>query len=301
MRKPEAIAIVTFLTAAQLAGCGGAQPEPTPPDGVSGATDIAPVPRDAGPETPAGEAEPAGHVCEAPVGAPADVWPRLEAIRALPEEERAERCGLYLVEQFVAWRSLPVDLLAPIVERAAADPAALDAWVDATAKRAPKAAADVVAMDVIGRFAVGGDPKAIEQRRAYWGGGPAAGVPEIAAVLEEAKALPKLLAEVNAVHELRCLIEVNALGFAVKCKPIHPSTTPITLNWISAVRDGVLEKLELKDCVGKSCPKLEKAAEKLSTRYSALVDEIRKLKGPVYRERLFELVILAPFSSRSEG
>ncbi|MCK9459307.1 MAG: hypothetical protein M0R80_06675 [Proteobacteria bacterium] len=301
MRKPKAIAIVTSLTAALVAGCGGAQPESTAPDGVSGATDVAPAPRDAGPEPPAGEAEQAGHVCEASIGAPGEVWPRLEAIRALPEEERAARCGLDLVPIISAWRTLPVDILGPVVERAAGDPTALDAWVASAGKSAPGAAAGVVAMDVIGRFAVGGDPKAIEERRAYWGGGPAAGVPEIAAVLEEAKALPKLLAEVNAMHELRCLLEVNALGFAMKCKPIHPATTPITLNWTSAVRDGVLEKLELTDCFGKSCPKLKATSTKLLTRYRALVDEIRKLESPVYRERLFALVVLPPFSSRSDG
>jgi hypothetical protein len=149
---------------------------------------------------------------------------------------------------------------------------------------------------------VGGDSKAVDPRRTHWSGVPAASVPESAAVLDEAKLLSKLLDEVNAVHELRCLLEVNALGFAMKCTPIHPSTTPISLNWTTAVRDGVLEKLELTSCAGsKSCPKLKKTAEKLVTRYRALVEEVGKLKTSVYRARLFALMELPPFKGKSEG
>jgi hypothetical protein len=297
MRNMRTISIAAILAHASLVGCSGAPVDARAPDGVSGATDLAPPPpRGAEPEPTAASAS---HVCEASVGAPDEVWPRIEAIRALPAEERAAKCGLNVVPILAAWRSIPVDILAPIVERTAADPTALDAWVEGAAPNAPKAAADVVAMDVVGRFAVGGDSKAVEARRAHWSGVPAASVPEVAAVLDEAKLLSKLLGEVNAVHELRCLLEVNALGFAMKCTPIHPATTPISLNWTSAVRDGVLEKLELTSCTGKSCAKLRKTAEKLVTRYRALVEEVGKLKTSVYRARLFALMELPPFEGRS--
>jgi hypothetical protein len=272
-------------------------------DAVSGATDVAPPPAQV-PETAAiAQAPPAPaapHLCAAPIEAASDVWARIEAVRALPEGERAAGCGLPFVELLAAWRSVPVDLLAPIAARAAADPAALDAWVADAAKRAPKAAADVVAMDVVAGFAVGGDPRAIEARRARWEGAAAANA-DVAAALAEAKLLPKLLAEVNAVHELRCLLEVNALGFAVKCTPIHPATTPIALNWVSATRDGVLERLELASCAGKSCAKLKTTAGKLFKNYRALVGQIEKLATPVYREQLLKLIVLPPFTSRSAG
>jgi len=295
------IASVALGAALWQAACGAPKVEATGYDGTSGATDLAPAQKpDAGPSGDAAEA--AEHVCDLPITAPAEVWPRIEAIRALPAEERAARCGLATVKTIAAWRSVPVDVLAPIVERAAADAAKLDAWVGEAAQSAPKAAADVVAMEIIGKFAVGGDATAVETARARWSAGPGAPTPEVAAVLEEAKLLPKLLAEVNAMHELRCLLEVNALGFAVKCTPIHPATTPISLNWTTAVRDGVLEQLELTSCVGsKSCPKLRKAAEKLVARYRALVEEVKKLKTPVYRGRIFRLMELPQFQGRSDG
>jgi hypothetical protein len=301
MRNTRTILVAAILAQTWLVGCGGAPVDTRAPDGVSGATDLAPPPpRGAEPGPTVEAAAPTSHVCEASIGAPEDVWLRIEAVRALPAEERAAKCGLDLIPIIAAWRSVPVDILAPIVERAAADPTALDAWVADKAQNAPKAAADVVAMDVVGRFAVGGDSKEVEARRMHWSGVPAASVPEVAAMLEEAKLLPKLLGEVNAVHELRCLLEVNALGFAVKCTPIHPATTPISLNWTTAVRDGVLEKLELTSCTGsKSCPKLKKTAEKLVTRYRALVEEVGKLKTSVYSARLLALMELPPFKGRS--
>jgi hypothetical protein len=290
---------IAFAAAAWQAACGAPKIEPKQYDGTSGATDLAPAPKpDAGPAMEAEAAAPT-HVCAAPIAAPGEVWPRIEAIRALPAEEREERCGLEAVAALTAWRSVPVDLLAPIVAKAAADPAALDAWVADAAQSAPKAAADVVAMDVIAAIAVGGDARAAEARLAHWSGTAAAAAPEIATALEEAKLLPKLLAEVNAVHELRCLLEVNALGFAVKCTPIHPATTPISLNWTTAARDGLLERLELSTCEGKSCPKLRKTAEKLVVRYRALVEAVKKLGSPVYKERLFRLMELPPFKGRS--
>jgi len=302
MGTTRTMMIAAILALTWLVGCGGAPVDTRPPDGVSGATDVAPTPPqgDGSGGQAAEAAGPPAHVCEAAIDASEEVWPRIEAIRALPAEERAARCGLQLVTTLTAWRSVPVDILAPIVDRAAEDAAALDSWVASAATSAPKAAADVVAMDVVAQFAVGGDAKAVEARGARWSGGPAAAVPEVAAALEEAKLLPKLLAELNAVHELRCLLEVNALGYAMKCKPIHPATTPIALDWTTATRDGVLESLELTSCKGsKSCPKLKKTAEKLVKRYRALVEEVGKLKASVYRERIFELIVLPPFKGRS--
>jgi hypothetical protein len=288
---------IAFAVSVWQAACGAPKVEAKGYDGTSGATDLAPAPQpDAGPSGEA--AQQAEHVCEAPIAEPKDVWPRVEAILALPAEERAARCGLATVKTIAAWRSVPVEILAPIVEREAAG---LDAWVAEAAGSAPRAAADVVAMEVIGSFAVGGDAKAVDKARQRWSAGQAAATAEVAEVLEEAKLLPKLLAEVNAVHELRCLLEVNALGFAVKCTPIHPATTPISLNWTTAVRDGVLERLELTSCEGKSCPKLRKTAEKLVARYAALVAEVKKLKTPVYRGRIFQLMELTPFHGRSDG
>jgi hypothetical protein len=301
MRKSiRNIALGALWTTAWIAACGAPKVEPKEYDGKSGATDLVPAKApEATPEPAAAVPPPAAHVCEAPIDSSNEVWARIEAIRALPAEERAAKCGLPLVVILTAWRSVPADILAPIVERAAADAAALDAWVAAEAPGSPKAAADVVAMDVVGRYAVGGDSKAAEERRAHWLGAAAGSAPEIAAALEEAKLLPKLLTEVNAVHELRCLLEVNALGFAVKCKPIHPATTPITLNWTSATRDGVLEKLELTSCAGKSCAKLKTTAAKLLTSYRALVGEVEKLKTSVYREQILKLMVLPPFTSRA--
>jgi hypothetical protein len=294
-------ALVIVFVFAFAAGCGQAAPPPREPDAVAGATELAPREKAPAASEAAPSAPAAPHVCEAPITAPADVWPRFEAIRALSEEERAARCGLPFVLIASRWRSVPADILAPIVARAASDTAALDAWIGDTAAGAPRAAADVIAMDVAGRFSVGGDPKAGEERRAHWASSKVAGTPEIAAALEEAKKLPALEAEVNAVHELRCLLEVNALGFAVKCTPIHPPQTPISLSWSSTVRDGVLEKLELKSCGGaKSCPKLKKGAEKLMKRYAALVAEISKLESDVLQERLLALLVLPPFTSRSD-
>jgi len=294
------IASIALWSTSFLVACGAPKAEPRQHDGTSGATELAPAGTVETEPSPGAEpASPVSHVCEKPVGAPEEVWPRIEAIRALPDEERALKCGLGTVVLLREWRSVPVDLLAPIVERVAADSAALDAWIADAAKSAPQAAAEVVAMDVVGRFAVGGDPAVVEARRARWSGDPAASTAEIAAVIEEAKLLPKLLAEVNAVHELRCVLEVNALGFAVKCQPIHPATTPITLNWSTTVRDGVLEKVEITECAGKSCPKLRKTAEKLMKRYRALGDEVQKLKSSVFRERIFALMELAPFKGRS--
>lgn len=279
-------------------GCGG---PPAPPPAAAG--DDAPA---AARPAPDGEAAPPGegdrpaptrtHLCQRPIERSGEVWPRIEALQLLPRAELEQECGLELVASMSRWRELPVSLLAPIVAHAGQDRAALVAWV---AQAPPPAAAQVVAQDVAARWTIGGDPAVVATAAAEWKRALADGTPpEVAVALVEAGKLAPLLPRITEIHRMRCLLEVNALGFAVECKPIHKQGVPISLSWRTATRDGLIEQLELKECKGKSCKKLKQTAAELLKKYLALVADIdEELKVETYREQLKAWLVLPPFRS----
>jgi hypothetical protein len=279
--------------------CGGAGPTSTSTGTAAKPGDpAAPIVTD-DPAAPGGGSD-SDHLCRRPIEKPAQVFDRIEAVRALGDEERARECGLTLVEHLSQWRVAPVDLLGPIVERAAADEEAFVAWVEARATTHPIAVANVVAMGVVRGWKIGGDPSVVTLRAEHWRGvlgGEVGG--EISAVLDRAASLRPLLARVTEIHRLRCLLEINPLGFAVECVPIHPSGRPIILSWRTATRDGLLESLELTDCKSRSCKKLEKTASKLMEEYRAVLGEAEKLGVDVYLEQLKVWLQLPPFKSIS--
>ncbi len=279
--------------------CGGAKSgaRPERPDGVSGATETSSSDESGGDPTE-GEASPMTvHVCKRPIEAPADVWPRIEAIRVLDEQEFQEKCDLSLVDVFSRWRCVPVDLLGPMVERASADGDGIVDWVKERMESDPTGAACVVAMDVIGSFKVGADPEVVAQRAKTWEQ-VASQSKEIATVLEPVESLGAMLKEINEIHKLRCMLEVNVLGFAVKCKPIHPQGRSIDLSWETATRDGLIEDLKLTSCKGRTCKKLKKTAQKLKKKYLELVEKIEKVPANIYREQMKAWLVLQPFKSQ---
>ena len=287
------LAIAAALTSGlSLIGCGGSQEEITEPDAVTGATD---TPMEKAPEA---APEPEPHICKKPLEAPSEVWPRIEAVRLIPPAELEESCGLDFVELVSRWRGLPVDLLAPIVAAAGSDREALETWVEAKAPDCPTAAVSAVAMDVISAWKIGEDPSIMDERAASWSE-LSASSEEIALALQEIAELKPILKEVNSIHEMRCMLEVNPLGFAVACKPIHPQGKDIDLSWKTATRDGLLEDLELTKCKGRSCKKLKKTAARLKKSYLALVQKVDALETEVYREQIKAWLVLPPFKSQS--
>jgi hypothetical protein len=298
MLKISASLSPLFLSLA-LAACGGQAPAP----GKSAARPSAGAAPTGGaaadPAAPAGAADD-DHPCRRPIERPAEVWDRIETVRALGEEERTRECGLGLVEILARWRVAPVDLLGPVVERAAADEERFAAWVRQRAADNPEAVASAVAMDVVRVWQIGADPAAVTDRAAHWRSALEGNVPQpVAAVLDGAAALPPLLERVNELHRLRCLLEINPLGFAIQCVPIHPSGRPIVLSWKTAIRDGLIESLEVTECKGRSCKKIRKTAAKLMEHYRALVADIEKLDNEVFREQLKVWLELPPFKSIS--
>ncbi len=295
-RTTRSLSIICLLILlGTISSCGGAGSDVVhKPDAITGATD---APMEASTDAePVAEPEP--HLCARPIDGPSEVFPRIEAVRLLPEEDLTRTCGLAFVEMMSSWRSLPVDLLAPIVEGAGTDRESLSAWVTERVASAPKAAADVVAMDILSAWKVGDDPSAVEDRVEQWA--PAAqAAPEIKAVVDAASGLAPMLARVNEIHRLRCTLEVNALGFAVKCKPIHPQGKNIELSWKTATRDGLIEDLQVAECKGKSCKKLKKSAAKLKGQYLALVADIEKVPVLVLQEQMKAWLILPPFKSNT--
>jgi hypothetical protein len=298
--------------AALLAACGAAPAPKTETPPASAAPDAGPAAP--GPQ-PACEAPPPAPVppaaaspCDRPAASAREAWKRIEFARGLAQEERKESCGLGFVAAVARFRAVPQDLLLPIVERAAADRAALDAWIKERAGEAPEGVAQVAAMDIARRFEAGGDPSVVTTAAAEWKArldGLGLRDPKATegtdTVLAEAAALAQLLARVNEVHRLRCLLEVNPLGFAVTCKPIHPSGTPIALRWKTATRDGLIESLALEECKGKSCAALEAGARKLLEAYLALVKDAEALKVQVYADRVKALLVLPPLRAAAEG
>jgi hypothetical protein len=245
-----------------------------------------------------------GHLCARRIEKPGEVVPHYNAVRELPPDEIRGRCGFAFVEAMSRWGGPPSDLLTIIVDGAREDEGALVAWVLKKAKRDAETASRVVAADVAASFSPGGDPQAAAARAGWWEG-RLAGAPDgggfLAGAVAEGKALPVLLGRVNEVHRLRCLLEVNPLGFAVKCKPIHTQGQQIQLRWRAATRDGVLESLEIADCQGKSCGKLREAALKLVAAVRALVADAGKLRTRVYGDRILDWLVLPPMRGMGEG
>jgi hypothetical protein len=292
MNRVIAFALVTVASVS--AGCGGAGESIREPDGVSGATDTPAMGADSG-----ATADPAPlPMCLQPIGGPAEVWPRVEAVRLLAPEQITAECGLRLVELLGRWGCPPVDILSLVVRGAAHDEAALDEWVLETAKASPGLAANVVSADIANAWKVGDDPAGPANRASRWAA--AAGTSEeIGRAVAAAGLLAPLLAEVNEMHRLRCSLEVNALGFAVNCKPIHPQGKQIVLSWKTATRDGLLENLEVSSCKGASCKDLRKTAAELKTRYLALMEKVEKLDNEIYREQIKVWLVLPPFTSNT--
>ncbi|MDD5307670.1 MAG: hypothetical protein PHU25_10160 [Deltaproteobacteria bacterium] len=303
-----------FLCLAALATACGAAPapktnQPAPTVAAAGAGSAEPGAQPAcetPPPVPVPEA--AASPCDRPAANAREAWKRIELARGLPEGERKGSCGLGFVAAVARFRTVPQDLLLPIVLRAVADRAGFDAWMKAAADRAPEALAQVAAMDIARRFEVGNDPSVVTTAASEWkkrlaelradGKLAAAGID---GVLSGADALAALLARVNEVYRLRCLLDVNPLGFAVACKPIHPAGTPVTLSWKTATRDGLIESLELEECKGKSCTALKAGAGKLLDAYLALVKDAEQLKMQVYADRVKALLVLPPLRNAGPG
>jgi hypothetical protein len=299
MWRLRAVAVLSAVALAHTA-CGGSATT-TSPSAAPGAGGSGGGLGSAG--EPVASAQPAGdgHLCRRPIDRPSEVWDRIEAVRALGEEERAAECGLGFIDLLSRWRVVPVDLLEPIVERAAADEGAFVDWVRERAVANPPAAAHVVAMDVIRRWKIGGTAAEVTARADQWRGllaGDGGAVPEaVAAVLDAAAALPALFERVTEIHRMRCLLEVNPLGFAVQCVPLHPSGRPIVLSWKTTTRDGMIESIEVTECKGPSCKKIKKAAAKLLKQYKTLLADVERLEVEVYRDRIKAWLVLPPFRS----
>ena len=92
------------------------------------------------------------------------------------------------------------------------------------------------------------------------------------------------------------MLEVNPLGFAVACDPIHKSGRNIDLNWKAETRDGLLEDLELTRCAGSpSCKALKQRSQELKNLYLSLMQQIERMRVEVYREQLESWMRLRPF------
>lgn len=283
--------------AVALAACGGA--DPAPATGADIAAGAGPAAVDDGESY---EDRATGHPCDRGIDKPGDVVPHYKAVRALPAEEIRERCGKPFVEAMSRWGGPPTDVLTIIVDGMRADEAALVGWVRDLADGDVQAAARVVAADVASAFSVGGEPGAVAARADWWAAklGAAAANGPLATALAEGRDLPALLKRVHEVHTLRCLLEVNPLGFAVECKPYHPQGQQIQLTWRSGTRDGVLESLEIVECQGKSCKKLREGAAELLAAVRALAAAADELAIRVYRDRLLSWLVLEPLRGRGE-
>ena len=266
-------------------GCGGNNGAATKTVKSGGATVNVP------PESPVSE-----HSCAAPITEPAGVWKRIEAARRLPEDELLEKCGLDFVVALSEWRTPPIDLLEKIVAHEAAQFSALEEWVRTYAASDERAVEAVVAMDIIAGFEIGHNPSEISRNRARWQ--PlAAELEQVRYIVNEALALNPLLAKVEEIHQKRCMLEVNPLGFAMSCTPIHPARQKIDLRWREEVRDGLIVNLELSKCSGSaSCKELKRVSREFLHLYLKTVDAMESLRAEVFKERLRKWLQLPSFS-----
>ena len=269
---------ILFATA-----CGGATP--------SGTESAPPSSGDSAPATTVSE-------CARPIDTPSAVWPRIEAARAMSEAQLVSECGLGFVSALSEWRSPPLDLLRPIVRDAAADNAALETWAAEQARAGNPAGAYVTAASILGAWRLGDDAAPLLERAAAWREA-AAGIAAIEAVTEETETAAGLLASLERLHELRCLLEVNPLGFAERCTPVHPPREDIDLTWHEERQDGIFLDVRMTRCAGsRSCKKLKPLAAEFSAKYDAARTGAEALGSPVFQELIFENLKLPAFSPK---
>ncbi len=277
--------IVSLTITAILVACGGATP--TEPKAPSKPVEAAAAPS---------PSESSGPACTRPIERPGDVWQRVEEARALPEQELARRCGLDFVAVLSEWRPPPVDLLRPIVLNEQKNKNALVAWVTAQTEVGKKAGVYAAAMDIIGDWRIGGDTAPVTARAAAWQ--PLAGRSQaIETALAEVAAFTELLSSLSEIHALRCALEVNPLGFAEQCTPIHPARGKIDLSWQEEIQDGLFQKVALTKCKGSpSCKKLKVAAADFAAKYQDAKRRAESLQTDVFKEQALEWLKLPPFS-----
>ncbi len=234
--------------------------------------------------------------CTRPIETPKAVWQRLEEARALSETDLAGSCGLAFVEVLSDWRTTPVDLLRPIVRDARKNGRSLTDWVKERATDKPRAALSVAAMDILGDWQIGDETIGVEQRASMWK--PLISTSScLAAIGEDLPKLIPLLNSLKEIHELRCRLEVNPLGFAVSCTPIHPAKEKIDLTWQEEIQDGLIRNLSLSKCKeSRFCPKLQETSRLFFAKYRAALTEAERLKTDVFKDQVLEWLKLKPFS-----
>jgi hypothetical protein len=155
--------------------------------------------------------------------------------------------------------------------------------------------ASVVAMDILSEYDVGGDVAIVSSNMEKWKK-LALEEPLVNDVLKEANAVTALLPRLAEIHLQRCMLEVNPLGFAVSCTPIHPPREKIDLNWTAETRDGLLLDLALTRCRGSSsCKALKKVSREFLQLYLRTLDNVEDLTVGVFRDQLREWLKLPPF------
>jgi hypothetical protein len=220
----------------------------------------------------------------------------VEAARALSEQELIASCGLPFVEVISEWRSPPVDLLAPIVRDNATNGQELIDWVTQKADGQPRAAISVAAMNILGEWRIGDETAAVEQRFVGWKS-VIAQYGTFDSIAEDMPSLIKLLPLLKEIHELRCMLEVNPLGFAVSCSPIHPAKEKIDLTWQEEIQDGLIRNLSLSKCKeSRYCPKLMETSRVFFAKYQAALQQAEQLKTEVFKDQTLEWLKLKPFS-----
>ncbi len=281
-----------FLTGILLAACGGAAGK-TVPDAKISKVDATTTPHVT---EVIGVYKDGNTPCTQPVSNPSEVWKRIELASALSENELIHLCGLKFVEVLSDWRVTPVDLLRPIVKEAVKDKKLLETWINKNINQKPKAAVSVVAMDIIGDIKVGDDSVSILSRAEAWKLFSEKHL-QIKAVIDEAAELQQILSSVKKIHELRCALEVNPLGFAVSCTPILPAKEHIELTWHEEIQDGLFLKLSIEKCrKSQFCKKLQQTSEAFITEYRNALERVEKLQTAVFKEQVIEWLKLPLFS-----
>jgi hypothetical protein len=273
------------LISTVTAGCGGG-----PPAMVSS-------PATNAPKVTAAEEE--VFFCQRPLTEPKAVWERIEAVRKLSDADLVAKCGLDFVLVISEWRMPPVDLLQKIVSQEAEDFDTLGQWAMDHVDSHRRAVEAVVAMDIISGVEIGGDIALLSRNRARWQ--PLAAKSEVIRnVVNEALALNTLLPKLEEIYLKRCMLEVNPLGFAVSCTPIHPAREKIDLCWHEELQDGLIVNLELSRCRGSnSCRKLKKVSREFLHLYLTTVDAMERLNAEVFKARMREWLKLPPFASET--
>jgi hypothetical protein len=307
------LSVLTVLSTGLVIACGGTSTPPPSEPAPDQTTETAPENEALAPTKTPGEESTAAatpnqpmHLCDLPIEAPKDVWPRVEAIRALPEAERYKSCGLNLVEVFNRWRPLPVDLLIPIVAKAAKNPESMNEWVTNRLSTKTAAVKTIIAADILRGWAPGKDFSVVQDAIHRWKTTLAKsnidvdnGETEFKKLFSQLALVPGLLKDIEAVHRLRCELELNPMGFAVACTPIHKAGRKVSISWRQATRDGILEDLQVTDCTGKSCKKLRLGAAKLSEKIGVCLKALDNMENSLIGEMLRVHLILPPFKSLS--